>query len=62
MTDLVLINANVLTMDPNRPRATAVAIAHGRITALDEVRPARPASSTCAARPCCPGSTTRTTT
>ena len=39
MTDLVLVNANVLTMDPNRPRATAVAIAHGRITALDEVPP-----------------------
>jgi predicted amidohydrolase YtcJ len=39
MTDLVLVNANVLTMDPNRPRATAVAIAHGRITALEEVPP-----------------------
>ena len=39
MTDLVLVNANVLTMDPNRPRATAVAIAQGRITALDEVPP-----------------------
>ena len=39
MTDLVLVNANVLTMDPNRPRATAVAIAYGRITGLDEVPP-----------------------
>src|SRR5690242_16255055 len=39
MTDLVLVNANVLTMDPNRPRATSVAIAQGRITALDEVPP-----------------------
>ena len=39
MTDLVLVNANVLTMDPNRPRATAVAMAHGRITVLDEVPP-----------------------
>src|ERR1700760_4266185 len=39
MTDLVLVNANVLTMDPNRPRATAVAMAQGRITALDEVPP-----------------------
>ena len=37
MTDLALVNANVLTMDPNRPRATAVAIAQGRITALDEI-------------------------
>src|SRR2546430_4926414 len=39
MTDLALVNANVLTMDPNRPRATAVAIAQGRITALDEAAP-----------------------
>ena len=37
MTDLVLVNANVLTMDPSRPRASAVAVAGGRITALDEV-------------------------
>src|SRR6478609_5128873 len=35
----VLIHRNVLTMDPNRPRATAVAVAHGLITALDEVPP-----------------------
>ena len=35
MTDLVLVNANVLTMDPARPRATSVAVAGGRITALD---------------------------
>src|SRR5580704_13596731 len=42
MTDLALVNANVLTMDPDpsaRPRATAVAVAHGRITALDEIPP-----------------------
>src|SRR5690348_5511367 len=39
MTDLVLVNATVLTMDPNRPRATAVAVAHGRVTALDEIPP-----------------------
>ena len=37
MTDLVLVNATVLTMDPSRPRASAVAVAGGRITALDEV-------------------------
>src|SRR5437773_12028272 len=37
VTDLALVNANVLTMDPSRPRATAVAIAQGRITALDEI-------------------------
>ena len=35
MTDLALVNANVLTMDPARPRASAVAIAGGRIEALD---------------------------
>ena len=39
MTDLALVNANVLTMDPSRPRASAVAVAGGRIAALDEVRP-----------------------
>jgi predicted amidohydrolase YtcJ len=39
VTDLALVNANVLTMDPARPRASAVAIAQGRITALDEIRP-----------------------
>ncbi len=40
MTDLALVNANVLTMDPSpsaRPRASAVAITGDRITALDEV-------------------------
>jgi predicted amidohydrolase YtcJ len=38
VTDLALVNANVLTMDPDplaRPRASAVAIAGGRIEALD---------------------------
>src|SRR5215472_18444139 len=40
MTDLVLVNANVLTMNRDRPRATAVTVAHGRITAVDEI-PAR---------------------
>jgi predicted amidohydrolase YtcJ len=32
--DLLLVNANVLTMDPGRPRATAVAVAGGRILAV----------------------------
>jgi len=36
---LALVNANVLTMDPARPRATAVAVAGGRISALDEIPP-----------------------
>jgi hypothetical protein len=29
--DLLLVNANVVTMDPARPRAAAVAVAGGRI-------------------------------
>jgi predicted amidohydrolase YtcJ len=40
MTDLLLVNANVLTMDPARPRATAVAITGGRISDL----PSEPAA------------------
>jgi predicted amidohydrolase YtcJ len=32
--DLLITNANVLTMDPDRPRARSVAIANGRILAL----------------------------
>ena len=32
--DLLLVNANVLTMDPARPRAAAVAVAGGRIAAV----------------------------
>jgi predicted amidohydrolase YtcJ len=32
--DLLLVNANVLTMDPDRPRATAVAATAGRITGV----------------------------
>jgi len=39
MTDLALVNANVLTMDPSRPRAASVAVAGGRVTALDEIPP-----------------------
>ena len=34
--DLLLVNANVLTMDPARPRATAVAIIGGRILDLPD--------------------------
>jgi hypothetical protein len=33
--DLLLVNANVLTMDPARPQARSVAIGGGRILALD---------------------------
>jgi predicted amidohydrolase YtcJ len=39
VSDLTLVNGNVLTMDPSRPRASAVAVAGGRVTALDEVPP-----------------------
>ncbi|MFZ1727579.1 MAG: amidohydrolase [Albidovulum sp.] len=34
--DMILTNARVLTMDPNRPRAEAVAIAEGRIVAVGQ--------------------------
>jgi len=63
MDDLLLVNANVLTMDPARPRARSVAVAGGRIVALDAGPAGRPArSSTCTERPCCRGFMTRTTT
>ncbi|HSZ43517.1 MAG TPA: amidohydrolase [Trebonia sp.] len=41
MTDLLLVNANVLTMDPARPRARSVAIDGDRVVALDPDLPAR---------------------
>ena len=44
MDDLLLVNANVLTMDPARPRARSVAVAGGRIVALDAAPAERPAS------------------
>jgi len=37
--DLLLVNANVLTIDPKRPRARAVAVAGGRITGLYSDKP-----------------------
>jgi predicted amidohydrolase YtcJ len=37
--DLLLVNANVLTMDPERPRARAVAVAGGRITGIYSDKP-----------------------
>jgi predicted amidohydrolase YtcJ len=43
MDDLLLVNANVLTMDPGRPRARSVAVAGGRIVALDADPGGRPA-------------------
>ena len=39
--DLILVNGQILTMDPARPRATALAIRQGRIVAVgdeDDVR------------------------
>jgi hypothetical protein len=41
LIDLLVANANVLTMDPARPRARSVAVSGGRIVALDEDLPAR---------------------
>jgi|HubBroStandDraft_1064217.scaffolds.fasta_scaffold04063_7 predicted amidohydrolase YtcJ len=43
--DLLLVNANVLTLDPGRPRARAVAISGGRIRALYENPAGVPAAS-----------------
>jgi predicted amidohydrolase YtcJ len=43
MDNLLLVNANVLTMDPGRPRARSVAVAGGRIVALDADPGDRPA-------------------
>ena len=45
MSDRILTAGTVITMDPDRPRATAVAVSSGRITAvgsLDECRTAAP--------------------
>jgi hypothetical protein len=36
--DLLLVNANILTMDPARPRASSVAVTGGRIVAVDPDR------------------------
>jgi predicted amidohydrolase YtcJ len=37
--DLLLVNGNVITMDPARPRATAVAVSGGRIAGVYDGRP-----------------------
>ena len=37
--DLLLVNGNVLTMDPARPRATAVAVSGGRIVGVYDGQP-----------------------
>jgi len=37
--DLLLVNGNVITMDPAHPRATAVAVSGGRIAAVYDGRP-----------------------
>ena len=37
--DLLVVNANVLTMDPAKPHATAVAVAGGRIVAVGDDAP-----------------------
>ena len=37
--DLLLVNANVLTVDPGRPRARAVAVAGGRVVGVYDGKP-----------------------
>lgn len=41
MTDLLLLNGNIHTLDPARPHATSVACADGRIESLDQSPPAK---------------------
>ena len=41
--DLVLVNGNVITMDPARPRASAVGIRDGRIVVVGSDAEARAA-------------------
>jgi predicted amidohydrolase YtcJ len=41
MTDLLLINGNIRTLDPARPRARSVACTDGKIESLDETPPAK---------------------
>ena len=66
--DLVIENARVLTMDPARPRAEAVAVRGDRITRASAPRRRSrkpgppPASSMPPVPPCCPASSSRTCT
>ncbi len=41
MTDLLLINGTVHTMDPARPRARSIACTDGKVESLDETPPAK---------------------
>ncbi|MBI3854957.1 MAG: amidohydrolase [Planctomycetes bacterium] len=41
MTDLLLVNGNIHTQDPERPRARSLACADGRIESLDQTPPAK---------------------
>jgi predicted amidohydrolase YtcJ len=43
--DLLLVNGNVRTMDPERPRAKAVAVAGGRIAGVYDDKPDTPAGT-----------------
>src|ERR671933_1860271 len=36
MAELLIRNANIITLDPRRPRASALAVSGGRITAIGE--------------------------
>jgi predicted amidohydrolase YtcJ len=59
--DLVLVNGRIRTLDPDRPSATALAVADGVLVAVAPMRrfargaPRRPRSSILTARLRCPG-------
>ena len=65
MSSQILKAGTVITMDPLRPRAEAVAVTDGRITAVGSLADCRrrrrtPRSSTPGWPRCCPASSSRT--
>ncbi len=66
--DTVIKNANIITIDTGRPRAQALAMSHGRLAGVGSNEDIEgligPDTKvwTWAARPCCQGSSTPTST